>query len=96
LKRDIFYTSDLKYASYILSRGVPINSYRWETNDKGKKVCVFVFYEAPNYLESLICEYLNGEVSRFVNIQNELITLVNQTRNNHTFREDVLEKINKI
>jgi len=91
----IFETTDINHAAYLTSiKGYKINDIRRVTNEKnGKQVVSFVFYDNLNTINLDIAEFINGDVAKFNQCRNELLSLIRQT--NQFSKEEFLDKANK-
>lgn len=90
----IWATSDINHVAYLTSLcGYEVKDIRSKINEKnGKQITVFVFYESQQVINAALCDYINGDISKFNQTRSELLTLIRQS--NQLSSEEILDKIN--
>lgn len=92
----IYETTDINHVAY-LSRicGYQIADIKTKINERnGKPILSFVFYESQFAINGALCDYQNGDVAKFNETRNSLLSLIRQSQNKS--REEFLEEANQI
>jgi hypothetical protein len=91
----IFVTQDVNHATFIKGYGYNIdNTYREFSKKHNKDMLCFVFYQNPKTIQILINEYLNSDISKFLQVRGELTNLIRQTK--ILTHDELMKKINSI
>lgn len=90
----IYEETDINHVAFLTSvKGYEINEIRREIDKKtGRDIVVFVFYDSHNMINADITDYLNSDVSRFIQARNTLLSLIRQSKT--ISKEEFLEKAN--
>ncbi len=91
----IFVTQDVNHATYIKNYGYAIdNTYREFSKKHNKDMLCFVFYQNPKTMQTLVNEYINSDIAKFLHVRGELTNLIKQTK--IITHDELLNKLNAI
>jgi hypothetical protein len=91
----IYSTFDSNIASYLKINGYDIDNFYWELNKKhNKNMLCFVFYQNPRTMQLLVNEYLNSDISKFLQTRAELTNLIRQTK--VLTHDELMKKLNEV
>lgn len=89
-------TTDINHVAYLIAvGGYSIGDIHHKTNERnGRPILSFVFYENQSAIDGQIRDYINSDVSKFMRVKNELLSLIRQSSGKS--REEFLEEANQI
>jgi hypothetical protein len=90
----IWSTTDISQVAYLTRiGGYNIKDIHYKTNEKnGRTIIEFVFYDSHNLIQTSLCDYCNGDISKFNEGKDTLLSLVRQT--NRLTKEEFLQRAN--
>jgi hypothetical protein len=74
--------TDINCVAFLTSvKGYKINEIRKKIDEKtGRDIVVFVFYDNHNIINADIIDFLNSDMSRFIQARNSLLSLIRQSK----------------